>query len=119
MRDISKFKVIVGKSEKINSILNSLLPTDFELGNNFPNPFNPSTTIHLAVPKTTDIRLVIYNILGQEIRVLYEGTAEAGRHWYFWNGKDPQGQTVPSGIYLYNLTSSEGTNISRKMILMK
>jgi len=116
---ISDFQILVGKSEFINSKLNELLPTEFALGNNFPNPFNPTTTFEVSVPQTSEIRLVVYNILGQEVKTLYEGTAEAGRHWLVWDGKDRQGLTVPSGIYLYNLLTNNGINISRKMVLMK
>ena len=118
-KDISDFQILVGKSDIVNSKLNGLLPTEFALGNNFPNPFNPTTTFEVSVPQTSEMRLVVYNILGQEIKVLYEGTAEPGRHWLVWDGKDQQGLTVPSGIYLYNLLTNNGINISRKMVLMK
>lgn len=115
----SEFQILVGKPELINSKLNGLLPTEFELGNNFPNPFNPTTTIPLSVPQTADIKLVIYNILGQEVRVLFDGTIEPGKYWYPWDGRDNMGQAVPSGIYLYNFFSSTGINLSKKMVLIK
>lgn len=118
-KDISDFKIIVGKSEYIDSEINNLMPKEFALGNNFPNPFNPSTTIEVSVPHTSYIRLVIYNILGQELRILFEGTAAPGRYWHVWDGKDQQGNTVPSGIYIYSVKTNDGINISKKMVLMK
>jgi len=51
--------------------------------------------------------------------VMFNGTVEAGKHWYIWDGKDDQGFTVPSGIYVYNFISGASINISKKMILMK
>ncbi|MCH8034910.1 MAG: fibronectin type III domain-containing protein [Bacteroidetes bacterium] len=119
VKNVSDFQILVGKMEKISSKLNNLIPSEFALGNNFPNPFNPVTTIPLSVPQLAEIRLVIYNILGQEVKMLFNGTVEAGKHWYVWDGKDEKGFTVPSGIYVYNFISDAGINISRKMILMK
>ena len=119
VKNVSEFQILVGKMEKISSKLNNLIPAEFALGNNFPNPFNPVTTIPLSAPQSAEIRLVIYNILGQEVKVLFNGTVEAGKHWYVWDGKDDKGFTVPSGIYVYNFISDAGINISKKMILMK
>ena len=119
VKNVSDFQILVGKIGKISSKLNNLIPTEFTLGNNFPNPFNPVTTIPLSVPRTAEIRLVIYNILGQEVKVMFNGTVEAGKHWYIWDGKDDQGFTVLSGIYVYNFISGASINISKKMILMK
>jgi len=119
VKDITEFKILVGKSGHINSILSSILPTEFELGNNFPNPFNPTTTFQVSIPQPSEIKLAIYNILGEEIKILYQESVEAGKHWYQWDGKDEQGFVVPSGIYFYNLTGNNGINISKKMILMK
>ncbi|MCW9066367.1 MAG: T9SS type A sorting domain-containing protein, partial [Ignavibacteriaceae bacterium] len=119
VKDHSQLKIVVGKSEKVNLVLNNLMPTEFILGNNFPNPFNPSTTIQVSVPNTSDIKLIVYNILGQEIRVLFEGISAPGNHWFEWNGKDQQGLSVPSGVYIYTLRTSTGINISKKMVLMK
>jgi hypothetical protein len=119
VKSISEFRILVGKPESISSILDNLLPKEFELGSNFPNPFNPSTTFFVSVPQPSDIRIAIYNILGQEIKVLYEGSVDAGKHWYQWDGKNTQGSGVPSGVYLYNFTNHNGKSISKKMILMK
>ncbi len=78
-----KFKVLVGREEKLQEQLNSLaLPKEFALGPNYPNPFNPSTTIFFAVPITSDVKLRIYNVLGAEVKTIYDGTIEPGRYWF-------------------------------------
>jgi hypothetical protein len=118
-KDISEFQIIVGKSEYINSKLDNILPTEFVLGSNFPNPFNPTTTFEVSVPEKSDIRIVVYNILGQIINVLFDGTAEAGRQWIVWDGKDQNGSALSSGVYVYNLITNTGVSISKKMVLMK
>lgn len=116
---ISDFQIAVGKKEILNLLLNNLLPTEFELGNNFPNPFNPSTTFQVSIPTSSEIRLIIYDILGQEIKELFEGALNPGRYWYQWDGKNDEGLVVPSGLYIYNITDNTGINISKKMILLK
>ena len=115
----SEFQILVGKPDLINSRLNHILPAEFDLGTNFPNPFNPNTTIPLSVPLTTDISLVVYNIIGQQVKVLFKGTLEPGKYWYIWDGKNDLGQTVPSGIYIYNFTANNGIKFSKKMVFLK
>jgi spore germination protein YaaH len=99
---------------------NLVLPDKFELGQNFPNPFNYSTTINFTIIGSTaqETRLVIYDILGQEIVTLLDETRSAGRYEVVWNGKDQYGQLVPSGIYLYRLWVAD-QSITRKMSLLK
>jgi len=94
------------------------LPTNFELYQNFPNPFNPVTTIMYDLPKAGKISISIYNILGQEICALYDDMASAGRNIVAWNGLDSFGEPVASGLYLYRL-KSESTSMTKKMILLK
>ncbi len=96
----------------------AVLPGAFELYQNFPNPFNPATTIMFDMPRTEKVTLTIYNILGQEICTPYNSMAQAGRHTVVWNGLDNSGQPVASGLYLYRLTS-ESSSMIRKMMLLK
>jgi hypothetical protein len=119
IRNSSDFQIMVGRPEILDSKLENILPKEFMLGGNFPNPFNPSTTIEVSIPEKSELKLTIYNIVGQEVKVLFEGSAEPGRQWFVWDGKDQQGLTLPSGIYLYNLITSTGVNLSNKMILIK
>jgi hypothetical protein len=76
---------------------------EFVLYNNYPNPFNPSTTIRYALPGQANITLKIYNILGQEIRTLENERQSAGVHSVVWDGRNNLNQAVSSGIYIYRL----------------
>jgi len=88
------------------------------LNSNYPNPFNPSTTISfdLAVPGHVDLE--VYNVRGQKVRVLVSGDFIAGRHNVVWNGEDSAGRTVGSGVYFYRMTMTGFTSV-KKMVLMK
>lgn len=83
--------------------LDSGLPTNFSLGQNFPNPFNPSTIIQFALPVDGEARLRVFNAAGQEIRSLVEGHQQAGFYMMNWDGRDASGARVASGSYLYRL----------------
>jgi PKD repeat protein len=96
----------------------SQTPTKFSLAQNYPNPFNPTTTIRFELPTTSEVKLEIYNILGEQIRTLFNGKKDAGVHEMIWDGKNKDGLTVPSGIYLYLLAADEH-RVMRKMILAK
>jgi hypothetical protein len=88
-------------------------PTDFTLQQNFPNPFNPSTTIGFALPEESDVSLEVYNTSGQLITTLLSGKLGRGYHSIVWEaGK------MPSGVYFYRLTAKKYQDI-KKMILMK
>ena len=96
----------------------SELPDAFAVGQNFPNPFNPETTITYALPQASDVRLVIYNALGQEVRTLINGVQPAGFHRIVWDSRDNMGRQVSSGIYLYRLVAGEFLD-TRKMLILK
>ena len=93
----------------------------YQLGKNYPNPFNPETTIPVMVPikgTKNPVRLEIYNILGQKIAELYNGSLNPGLHHFKWNGLNNAGQHVGSGIYIYQLTG-ESIRLSKRMLLIK
>ncbi len=94
------------------------LPTGFELSQNYPNPFNPTTEISFTIPTKTDLKLTIYNILGEEVRLLTDNLYLAGSHTVTWDGTNNLGKNVTSGIYLYSL-ETEQYKSSKKMILLK
>ena len=97
----------------INSKGNYYAPSQFKLNQNYPNPFNPSTMISYVLPKTSLVRLKVYNILGQEVAVLINGEQNAGSHNVLFNASK-----LSSGVYFYSLRA--GSNIStKKMILLK
>jgi hypothetical protein len=102
----------------VNTAIEKPLPTKFELKRNFPNPFNPSTTIPIELSEESYVEVVVYNILGENIVVLSKGVKSPGYHNIFWNGKNQFGQPVSSGIYFARVQF--GQNIyHQKMMLLK
>ena len=97
------------------------IPGEYFLGQNYPNPFNLSTDIRYQIPDSRSsllITLKIYNILGQEVRILVDEEKEPGNYTVTWDGRNTSGQEVPSGIYLYRLTVDDFTE-TKRMVLMK
>jgi hypothetical protein len=94
------------------------MPTDYVLHNNYPNPFNPETNIQFDIPENGNVSLKIYNMLGQEIKTLVEETKNAGTHMVQWDGRNENGQSIPSGVYIYRLIA-ENFTATKKMSLMK
>lgn len=97
---------------------NSNLPKDYELSQNYPNPFNPKTEINFALPKESEVSLIIYNIKGQIVNKLMEEQLGAGRYKVTWEGRDSEGNKVASGIYFYSLRAGNYKE-TKKMIMMK
>jgi hypothetical protein len=93
-------------------------PRAFALQQNFPNPFNPETTIRYTVPQAGPVRLVIYNIQGQEVSTLVNGVQSAGTYQVVWNGRNAQDRPVSSGVYLYRLTAGDAHE-TKRMTLVK
>jgi fibronectin type 3 domain-containing protein len=94
------------------------LPDRFSLFQNYPNPFNPNTLIEYALPQASLVKLVIYNILGQKVKVLVDEYQKPGYKRILWDGKNGQGQMVSSGIYFYQLKAGEQV-FTKKMIMVK
>jgi hypothetical protein len=94
------------------------VPTMFFLADNYPNPFNPTTTINYSIPNDTDVSLSIYNVKGQKVTTLVNGNQIAGSYNAVWNGTDDKNNKVSSGIYFYKITAGEKTEM-KKMVLMK
>ncbi|UCC43803.1 MAG: T9SS type A sorting domain-containing protein [Candidatus Zixiibacteriota bacterium] len=92
-------------------------PDEFALVN-FPNPFNPSTTISYRLEKPAMVTLTVYNLLGQKVVRLVDRFEPAGSHAVVWNGKDEYGRSVASGLYFYRLSVGDRAT-SRKMLLVK
>ena len=94
-------------------------PTAFALGANYPNPFNPATTIPVSVAAGAgEVDLTIYNVLGQPVRQVWNGPLAVGEHRLGWDGRDGQGQAVAAGVYLYRLQAGEQTRL-RKMVKLE
>jgi hypothetical protein len=113
------FQLLVGETSMVEDVINQVLPTEFALGKNFPNPFNPATTISVRLPEKSETSLKIFNLLGQEIVTLYQGNLEAGQHFFKWDGVNIEGQQVPSGVYIYSMSTAQGYQFARKMVLIR
>jgi hypothetical protein len=85
---------------------------------NYPNPFNPVTTIAFELPKASHVKVAVYNLLGQEVSTLVDDHLSAGHHEVEWNGMSDKGQRVSSGVYFYRF-ETDNYNETRKMLLMK
>ncbi len=94
------------------------LPRVFALGKNFPNPFNPRTTIDFSLPSESPVQLRIYGIDGRLVRTLVDEMKPAGAHTAIWNGRDDRGSPVASGTYFYRIVAGSHEQV-RKMTLMK
>lgn len=93
-------------------------PRLFALDQNFPNPFNPTTTIKFSIDQDGPVTLKIYNVLGQEVATVVRRQLKAGSHVIQWNGRNSSGHVAGSGLYIYKLTSG-GKTLVRKMMMMK
>jgi hypothetical protein len=109
--DVS-LEVISGLRESVG------LPVSWDLFQNYPNPFNPETQIKFQLPKSSEVRIVIYDILGQRVRVLLNKRMVGGYYRVTWDGRDDSGDRVSSGLYLYRF-EGDGFAKIRKMIIMR
>ncbi len=96
----------------------AVIPDEFSLSQNHPNPFNPTTAISFALPEATHIEIAVFNIVGQRIATLAESDYPAGEHTVMWDGRDDNGRTVSSGVYFYQIKAGDFI-ASKKMVLMK
>ncbi len=94
------------------------IPEKFELYNNFPNPFNPTTTIRFDLPENTHVKITVYDILGKKVTELINSEQEAGRQQVLWNGKNSAGLTTASGVYIYRIETPKFNSV-KKMILLR
>jgi hypothetical protein len=94
------------------------LPTKFALHPNYPNPFNPSTTIAYDLPVASQVTLQVYNLLGQQVATLVNGLESAGAKSVVWDGRDESGNPVTTGVYFYQLTAGS-FKAGGKMLMLK
>jgi len=104
-------------TEPIDTLVEDI-PEVFALSKNFPNPFNPTTTIEYQIPTAGNVELVIFNMAGQVVRTLINESKDAGYYKVMWNGRNDMGETVASGLYFYKLVSGNFNKIE-KMTLIK
>ena len=105
----------------IDNPLNPGVPKAYALEQNYPNPFNPTTVIPFTIAgnQWSRVRLEVFNILGQKVRTLFDGVVQGGHYTFTWDGRDQNGQLLPSGIYFYRLIVNEKPVQTRRMVFMK
>jgi hypothetical protein len=111
-------EVILTPKGIIDAPVAAFVPDKFALGQNYPNPFNPTTQIQYDVPKASDVKIVVYNILGQPVRTLVNETKDAARYTITWDGKNDNGMPVSTGVYIYKIQAGE-FSATKKMNLLK
>ena len=105
------FQKVVGIAD------NDVLPKSFDISANYPNPFNPTTTINYQVPKTAHVKIVIFNLLGQKVATLVDDELVAGFHSTQFNGLTDRGRQLSSGIYFYRMTTGDFSKTQKMMFL--
>jgi len=102
----------------------AMTPIGFQLESNYPNPFNPSTTIRFGLPATTQVTLTIFNMFGQTVRTLLDHRFEAGKHQVVWDGQNDSGEKAVSGVYFLRMVAAKKNKSAafvqvRKMALVQ
>lgn len=116
-----RLQLIVGNPDFIGDHVSEkqTAPSDYNLAQNFPNPFNPATTIRFSLPNAGKVTLKVYNLKGEEVVTLLENDQKnAGNHLVIWDGRGKNGQPVSSGIYVYRLVAGKFST-TRKMAFLK
>jgi flagellar hook assembly protein FlgD len=108
---------VTGSVDGIEGQPISMEQYSLKLGLAYPNPVNNRTTISYQLPARATVELAVYNVLGQKVRILAQGTQNPGWHSVEWNGRDNGGRRVSSGIYLYRLTAGSGSAVKKLVVL--
>ena len=112
------FNVVVSPTDVTPSGTDTKLPKPFALGRNYPNPFNPGTTISYDLPRQAQVTLEVFNVVGRKVATLVNGRQEAGHRTVQWDGRDDSGAATASGVYFYRLSAGEFV-ATAKMVLLK
>ena len=113
--------IVSGEEQYVSDMITNLLeaiPAEYSLSQNYPNPFNPTTKIDFSLPRSDDVTVTIYNLMGQQIKVLMNSNLEYGYHTVTWNGLDQLGRPVASGVYFSELRTRNFRK-TKKMLLLK
>jgi hypothetical protein len=112
-KDAGSGEIISGVDDE-----NTIIPDEFFVSQNYPNPFNPTTTFSYGLPSNSNVRIEIFNVLGQSVRVLLDDYQSAGYQSITWDGLDNSGSQVTSGVYFYKINAGE-FNQTKKMLMIK
>jgi len=94
-----------------------LIPVAFRVEQNFPNPFNPSTTIRFALPSAAHTQVVIFDLAGRRVKTLVDGMLSAQVHEAIWTGEDDAGRDVSTGVYFYRVSSGDELAVGRMALI--
>jgi len=115
--NIDNFKVLtIDQPDSVDD--SPPFPDEFRLSHAYPNPFNPETRIDYDLPKASRVKIAVFNILGQQVRTLFEGEQSRGHHFVTWDGRSDSGQEVSSGLYLIRMQASEFV-ATRRVVLLR
>ena len=108
----------MANTEDLNLNNNRVMPDQYILHQSYPNPFNPITTLRYQLPENTFVNIIIYDMLGKEVKTLINQTQDAGYKSVIWNATNNYGKPVSAGIYLYQIQAGEYMQ-TKKMVLLK
>lgn len=103
---------------EVDPVVDFGVPGNYALRQNYPNPANPQTTILFDVPRSTNLRLTIYDVTGRSVKTLAAGAFAAGRHEVVWDGRTSSGERAATGMYFYRLEAA-GFTLTRQLMLVK
>jgi hypothetical protein len=109
---------VIGIDQGDDEIITAKIPKTYEIYQNYPNPFNPVTNIRYGLPRLSQVKIEIFNILGQKVRTLVNEQKEAGYYTAIWSGRNDYDAKVGSGIYIYRIQAGDFVRVKR-MVLMK
>ncbi|MCH7613758.1 MAG: T9SS type A sorting domain-containing protein, partial [Candidatus Marinimicrobia bacterium] len=113
---LDQFKNVIAEGFVTQKII--AVPDEYALHSNYPNPFNPVTTIQYDLPEDSHVNLIIYNILGREVKILVNKNERAGYKSIRWNGRNNAGQQISAGMYFYRIETAGFAKVN-KMILLR
>jgi len=118
--NLSRNVTVIGDpSTAVTEAYAATLPPSATLDQNYPNPFNSSTIIRFALPADEEVELAVFNLAGQQIATLAEGMRKTGAYAVHWDGRDHEGQSLASGVYLYRLRIGQRFIKTRKLLILQ
>ena len=123
MKDIKALGYSLGNITSVEDNPKATLPDKYILEQNYPNPFNPSTQIKFSLPVNSNVKIIVYNLIGEVVRELVNTDLNSGVHTVQWNSDDASGKKVSSGVYFYEIRANgiDGKQFNQvmKMVLLK
>jgi hypothetical protein len=117
LTDIQHLTLVVVSGTDVEEDNSSVLPEDFVLQQNHPNPFNSSTSIEYSLPEHARVTVEIFNLLGQHVRSLLDREQSVGSHVVEWDGRNGNGHELATGVYFYRVTAGDHVEVKKKLLL--